>query len=304
MIEVIVLTSLEVRQIYGDEFSYEKIPDMFTKKEIGEYKQWVSKGFGKVCNKNMTIELNSEWVTRHYLAVKMILSATVMITSLEYAIEKNLMISVPYLSYYAILSCCRAIVFTLPSQKWGRNLIEMKHAKILNTVGDCVRKLNVNYGNEISSLLFQYKDYRELFSYKFPASGVSLVSGFEYNDTVQRCKTLCEIAQLNSQQVERYIEKHCFDNIEEWGELNLEYLKCCFQYPLDDKASTIIDIEDAYRVGYINRKQPFPVDLYHTASQGMVEDYFGSWCSDENALENKNDKYNPDCDWNRIFQFL
>ncbi len=302
-----MLTQLEVRQICGDEFSYEKIPDIFTKEEIYKYKQWVSKGFGKVCNRNMTIELNSEWVARHYLAVKMILSATVMITSLEYAIEKNLMISVPYLSYYAILNCCRAIVFTLPTRKWEENLIEMNHSTILKTVGDCIRKFNINRGNEISSLLFQYKDYRELFSYKFPSSGIDLVrdfgNEFEYADTVQLCKMLCEIAQLNSERVERYIKKHCFDNIEEWSELNLEYLECCFLYSVDDKASNVRDREDAYRVGYINRKQPFPVDLYHTASQGMVEDYFAAWCSNDIVSGNSGDIYDPDCDWNRIFLF-
>lgn len=43
----------------------------------------------------------------------------------------------------------------------------------------------------------------------------------------------------------------------------------------------IIDKEDSYRIDYINRKKTFPISIYNTMSEGMVEDFFGSWCSFE-----------------------
>ncbi len=293
----------------GAEFKYQVISDRFSEGEIDKYRQWISQGIGKVCNRNMTIELNSEWVARHYLAVKMILSATVMITSLEYAIEKNLMISVPYLSYYAILNCCRAIVFTLPTRKWEENLIEMNHSTILKTVGDCIRKFNINRGNEISSLLFQYKDYRELFSYKFPSSGIDLVrdfgNEFEYADTVQLCKMLCEIAQLNSERVEKYVKKHCFSNIDEWGKLTYKYMKQCFVYKhITKKDLHMIDEEDECAIRYIIEHHPFPINLSGTLPGWKIKNLFATWEHDEIKSDQYQDIYHPSDNLNVIFQFF
>lgn len=310
--EVKVVTQLGGRQMGDDEFKYEEILTRFTESEINAYKQWVSQGFGRVCNKKMTKELNLEWITRHYLSLKMIISASVMITSLEYNIKKGVNISVPYLSYYAILSCCRAIVFTLPSQKWGKNLIEMKHTKILNTVGDCVRKLNIAYGGEILSILSRYRNYRELFSYKFPGSGIDLVSDFghrfEYDDTVKLCKILCEIAQLNSEQVERYIEKHCLSNIDEWGNCGGKYiLKCCIYKNVEQNDTKtdlyMIDEEDECALKYIMEHHSFPVSLYCNLPEWKIRDLFAVWESEEVSYNQDQDIYHLSRKRNVIFQF-
>lgn len=300
-----VLSQLLVRKIVGDEFEYERIFEVFRNDEVIEYQEWISKGFGRICNKSMTRELNSEWITRHYLATKMILSASVMLTSLDYAIRKNLKISVPYLSYYAILTCCRAVIFTLPEIAWGQQLIKMRHDKILKQVKNCLKKINNGYGDEFYQDLVAYRDYRELFSYKFPAQGLSAVLGdeygFEYDKTIGICTLLCEIAQLNSKQIEKYVVKHCFHNIDEWKTLDYEYIKHCFCYEFYNEEFSILDYEDMYRIDYIQRKQPFPVSLYYTMSEGMVEDFFGSWCREDLDEESNEDMYDPDCDWRVIF---
>lgn len=300
-----VLSQLLVRKMLGDEFKYEVISEIFSNDEISKYQQWMSQWFGRRCNKNMTIELNSEWITRHYLATKMILSASVMLTSLEYAMEKNLKIAVPYLSYYAVLTCCRAVIFTLPEIEWGKNLIEMGHRSILKQVKNCVKQLNKDYGDEFYLKLVGYRHYRELFSYKFPANGIDSVKeqgyNFEYDETIEICKLLCEIAQLNSEQIEKYIIKHCFDDIGEWKKLDYEYIKHCFCYEFDEGNFNVIDDEDMYRIEYIQRKQPFPVSLYHTMSEGMVEEFFGAWCRDDLDEESDEGLYDPNCDWRVIF---
>lgn len=82
------MPQLDVRTLMGDSFEYCNLENKFEVKDIDKYKQWVYMGFDRICNKNMNRQLNSEWVVRHYLATKMILSATVMLSSLEYCIEK------------------------------------------------------------------------------------------------------------------------------------------------------------------------------------------------------------------------
>ena len=91
-----------------DSFEYSVLDNLFEDSQINHFEDWVYKGHSEVIRKKMTSKLNSEWITRNYLSVKMILSATTMLTSLEYAIEKNLQVTVPYLSYYSLITCCRA----------------------------------------------------------------------------------------------------------------------------------------------------------------------------------------------------
>ena len=295
------MSELLVRKIVGDEFEYQRIFEVFKDDEVIKYQKWVYDGFARICNKSMTRELNSEWITRHYLATKMILSASVMLTSLDYAVRKNLKISVPYLSYYAILTCCRAVIFTLPEVAWGQKLIKMTHDKILKQVKNCLKKINNDYGDEFYQDLVAYRNYRELFSYKFPAQGPNVMLNEKYDKTIEICRLLCEIAQLNSQEIERYVAKHCFYNMNEWKSLDYEYIRYCFCYEFHNEEFRILDFEDIKRINYIQRRQPFPVSLYYTMSEGMVEDFFGSWCREDLDEESNEDMYNPYCDWRIIF---
>lgn len=210
--------------------------------------------------------------------------------------------SIPYLSYYSILTCCRAVTFTLPDVSWNSgSIMEMNHSKVIKETKNCLMKLNKDYGEEIYNQIKSYKDYRELFSYKFPASGTGIMDykNYSYDKTVDICRNLCEIAQLNSYQMENYIGKHCLQSLEEFKELDMKYLKRCFVYNTNNKNIEIIDNEDWHRIEYIRRKQPYPVSIYYTMTEGMVEDFFGPWKSD---LEDEEGKiYNPDVDWRVIF---
>ncbi|MDF2800678.1 MAG: hypothetical protein K0S61_581 [Anaerocolumna sp.] len=294
------MSQLITRMTINDEFEYNTILAEFKEDEITYYQNWVYSRFHSICNKKMDSKINSEWIARHYLATKMILSATVMLSSLEYSIDKNVRISAPYLSYYAILTCCRAVIFTLPDVKWNnKSFLEMNHSKISNEIKNCMMKLNKDYAERISKSINLYREYRELFSYKFPATGINIVPNedFTYEKTVSLCSVLCELAQLNSKQIEKYIIKNCLQNIDEWKELDKEYMRTCFCYAQDDGNVEIIDDDDWYRIDYIRRKQPFPVSLYYTLSEGMVEDFFGAWCSEDEDT----DIYNPDINWRIIF---
>ncbi|ENZ9523013.1 TPA: hypothetical protein ACKOLD_003671 [Clostridioides difficile] len=295
------MSELMTRAILGDEFEYRAIMNKFKEDEVSNYQKWIYGRFHSLCNKKMNSELNSEWTVRHYLAAKMILSATVMISSLEYCIEKNVKMSIPYLSYYAILTCCRAVVFTMPDIKWKNDsFLQMTHTKIINEVKNCIMKLNQDYAEKVYKDINLYKEYREIFSYRFPASGLDepLDKECSITKTVCICTLLCDIAQLNSSEIEKYILKNCLEDLNDWYKLDVEYLKHCFYYKLGDDIK-IIDKEDSYRIDYINRKKTFPVSIYNTMSEGMVEDFFGSWHSFE--TDEDDTIYNPDIDWRLIF---
>jgi hypothetical protein len=59
--------------------------------------------------------------------------------------------------------------------------------------------------------------------------------------------------------------------------------------------------KDGYRLYYIQRKHPVPTNLLHMMSEGHVEDFFGSWCNNENKRDQKDGDFNPDENWGIIF---
>ncbi|WP_147273085.1 hypothetical protein [Billgrantia montanilacus] len=57
------------------------------------------------------------------------------------------------------------------------------------------------------------------------------------------------------------------------------------------------DKEDWYRLGYLARKHPRPTNILHIMSEGHVEDFFGSWCAED---DNEN-SIDPGEDWQILF---
>ncbi|HZG61405.1 MAG TPA: hypothetical protein VEY68_13195 [Anoxybacillus sp.] len=285
-----------VRKIIGDVFEYDYLPKEFKEDELAKYKERTRKKFRELA-RSWNTELNTEWLFRHYLSVKMILATSVMLTSIEFAKRKNLKIVEPYLLYYALLTASRGLIFTIPDVTWNNGeIVTMTHKKIINVVSDLVGQISKEKGEELKNKLSTARDYRELFSYKFPASGTDITKGvqlIDYEEAIELAALLAEIAQFNSEQLEYCIERYCENKV---FEINLEFFKEGIEYKLGNVP--LIDREDLYRLDYIFRKQRYPLSLYFTMTEGLVEDFFGSWCPEE---ETEDDVYNPDENWRIIF---
>lgn len=70
-------------------------------------------------------------------------------------------------------------------------------------------------------------------------------------------------------------------------------------YIYGGKELSIVDSEDLYRLGYIERKIKKPYNLHMMMSEGLVEDFFGAWYPENDT--NLNLLYNPDANWQIIF---
>lgn len=281
-----------VRKLIEGDFDYSKLGEYLNETDLEKGKRKLNSNFKTLTN-SWDIQKNSEWVLRNYLATKMIMSTTVMLTSLEYGAERNLRVTEPYLVYYSLLNVARAVMFTNPVADWKNGeLLNSPHSKTINIVSDAIAQFNKTKGEEIKELLERAKEYRELFSYRFPANGINDFT-VDLEEAINICSYLAEFAQLQSE----VLEKQNFKKEQLEISLDREILKKGFIYK--GKKHEFLDDEDWYRLDYIVRKQPFPVSLYFTLSEGMVEDFFGSWCSkgdDEN-----DDNYNPDDNWRLIF---
>jgi len=240
----------------------------------------------------MNSRINTEWVFRSYFAAKMVMASTLLLNNAEYCINKNVLVTVPYLLYYAALSSARGFLYS----------------KVLNLVPDLIKNhFDKNLGEEVQLLLNYLKNQRELFSYKFPASGI--LNEIKYEQTVDICGLLAELTELSSYKIQEVYERKFVDidklpNKTEtsWMSFDQEVIQKSYKYDsveiTGDKFERV-DSEDFYRIDYINRKIKFPTSVIFTMTEGMTEDFFGAWCKSKESLNE--DDFNPDLDWNRIF---
>lgn len=278
---------------YG--FSYSQLVKWFTQEEVLRYCNSFREQCSKI-TKKWNKSANAEWSARHYLAAKMILSASVMISSADYSKKKNIKITEPYLYYYSILSCCRSLLFTLPRIPWSDgDILEMTHQKILNIGADAIGVMSKKRGEQVKMFFDYAKSMRELFSYKFPAFGIDALKNsekYKIDYIINVCSLICEVAQLNSELMQASISKNSNGSIE----LSESDLECCFVYDVD--GDKYIDQDDWYRINYMTRKIQHPLNIHWMMTEGLVEDFFGAWIPGENCDD---DAYNADEYWSMIY---
>lgn len=283
------MAQVHVRAAMNDLYEYRELGDIITEKT----KQKIQSRFQKIVAQ-WNEQLNTEWVLRHYLSIKMIMSASIMLNAMDYSKEKNIRMVEPYLNYYSLLTVSRSAVFVMPEVIWNNDeIMTMTHSKIINNVSNAIGSLNKQLGIDVKDFLLTARDLRELYSYKFPASG--LTSYFDdgndyYEDLIKMCTIIAETAQFYSEQLQ-----FCLSKIKDFNwDVNLKFLEKGFIFK--GNKENFIDNEDWYRLEYFKRKQPYPVNLYWTLREGMVDDFFGAWdCLDGeddnecfNASQNKN----------------
>ena len=274
-------------------YNYTSIGTKCSDDEIVGYFSTTRALFGEIANR-FDDELHTEWAVRNYLALKMVLAATLLAASAEYAEEHNLGIAAPYLNYYTLINAARAFLFTLPCTTWkGTTSLGMTHRNIINTASDKLRRLSQNLSDKAKPLLRQAQMQRELFSYRFPASGFSIIGKppVATSEAIDWAQIFAELAQANSACLEGASLKR---NLGPFELLDSSNTWLAMTYD-DDLA--LVDMEDWYRIGYIARKQKTPTTLVELATEGLLDDFFGSWCSETRG------GFDPDSQKNLLLDF-
>ncbi len=244
--------------------------------------------------KNWSKQLNSEWSCRIYFATNLILNATALLKSAEYASEKNLRIVKPYIEYYAVLSLLRCVVYTLPHQKWDNGqLITISHSKAINLASSCLAHFNKEESEDLKLICRLLKAQRELISYRAPGSGDKNLT--EKYDIIKICTILAELAQFNSVLLEASAQKNANpsdctiyqNDIDKIVHVNIEGVE-------------FSDNNDKIRLDYLKRKSPSLSNLALTMSEGQTEDYIGAWDDDNSPAPDIYTGGSP-CDWQIIF---
>lgn len=262
-------------------YNYRELPERCSDEEITSYIQRTRDLFDPVA-RHFDDDKNTEWFIRSYLALKFVLGATVLANSAEFAKIHNLQVTLPYLNYYAVLNCCRSFLLTLPCLDWrGERTIQMTHNNILNVTSDKLKRLGQRHEGILKSRLWAAKEQRDLFSYRFPASGLAIFgdSLVSVSEATRIARLLTELAQINLCCLESRIKRHSPERSFEL--LELDDMWHTMQYEL--KSESLIDDEDYSRVGYFVRKYRGPTSLVALATDGLVDDFFGAWSDREDG---------------------
>lgn len=121
---------MDINKYSGSEYSYSfrVIPHLATESDILAYCESARSKFAPI-TKIFNDDLNTQWLVRHYLAVKYISAASITLGTAIYGEKKNVLATLPYCVYYSILYCCRAFLFTVPDFEWkGIGSIEKTHS--------------------------------------------------------------------------------------------------------------------------------------------------------------------------------
>lgn len=288
--QVVSLTGLKTSYDYRE---LSNLPD----NSLSSYASKTRQKFSEIA-KSFNDEENAEWLIRSYLALKYVLASTVLGTSAIHAEGENLQITLPYLNYYAMLNCARAFIFTLPCTNWkDKKSIEMTHQNIINTASDKLRRLDDSVSLKTKKRLMEGQQQRELFSYRFPSSGLKIFGKniVSTDDAISTARLFAELAQFNLACFESSMKKHVKSSFDVGDH---ESLWALMQY--ETKTQSLIDDDDYHRVGYFLRKFDRPRELASLATHGLVEDFFGAWTNENDSSKG----YDPDSDWSLLLDIL
>lgn len=292
------MTHIQVSKILGSRMKYanrdwwyefQKLPEFAKEQDVQKRSQDLLRQFS-VLTKSWSSDLNSEWVVRIFYAAKMTLASSIMAQSLKFAEVNNLRPVVSYLSYYTVMHSLRAILFTSPQVKWNDGeILQATHSKTINIACDAIAHFDKALSKRVKDSTLHLKAFRELISYRAPSSG----DNFQKPDfdVYEYCRLFLEIAQLQSELLEASLEKNSAASFD----LDQEFTQHVYEVEID--GIHFHDKEDRYRIGYLARKHPAPTNILHMMSEGHVEDFFGSWC----AQEEMPNSFNPDDNWRILF---
>lgn len=245
--------------------------------------------------KAWTPNLATEWAMRNYLAVKMILASQLLLNVASYSRRKNIVFTQPYLLYYSLFNACRAFLFSDIKLDWrDGDLRRASHEVIRKTSVNALRSLSQKHADEADALILKAKKQRELFSCGFPATGPASVPGglLQISDTGRVGGLFCELAEVNSECMEAAWKKHS------GVEFKVDWLQMC-DLCVYDAGTPMSDDDDHSRLSYL-MKYSGPACLASVATPGMIDDFFGAWCPDDNA---EPDCFDPDSGEFPLFAF-
>lgn len=268
-------------------YAYRELLHQATAEQVASYCEATRRGFVPIASA-FASEANSLWILRHYLAIKFVAAASLLVGSSTYSADRNLLMGVPYFNYYALLNICRAYLMTSPQVIWdGVKTVKMSHGNILNQTANFMSALDPMRRTVWHKQFATLREHRELFSYRFPLSGPDLVEGeaLDPERVASLARLIGELASLNTECFEAVLRTH---TRQDFTMLPISDHTWASAYAL--AGQTVIDPLDRYRFGKFLTSWRTVSTLEVMTSDGLIDDLYGQWTAQEDRL----DRFDPD----------
>lgn len=269
-------------------YNFRHLPTRFVEADARRIQVDLSSRYAKL-TKVWNPTMNSEWICRLYLAAKSIMASTLLINKMYFADRNNLRAVSPYLAYYSVFTLLKGLLYMDPGTPWkGGDILKTTHSKTITEACKFIGVFDQTIAAQIKTKVLRLKACRELLSYRMPTSGDQ---GFDTeNDLVEVCQLFAELIQFYSEILANSIAKYA-----EAKSFIFEDAVAQPLYEVEIEGHIFIDFMDISRLISLSRNSPKPVNVWFLMKEGWVDDFFGSWCSEDDS------GFNPDLGLDVLF---
>jgi hypothetical protein len=251
-------------------FPYAEIPARIPEKALREYARDLRKRCERL-TKRWGAERNAEWMVRSYLALRRMISATVLLSSARATRKGKRKPPTSDQVFEGLLEAARACILLLPDQPWSRGeLARTPHERVFQLTRASVTEIDPLQGARVSQALEGAMAYRR--------TTLLRANGEEKGPQVPRLRSdpatpvarfLCELTQWRSEVLGRVLSERLDPPI------GWDFAVLGAAASPSAMGESILDDADARRIGGLMGAVQYPEDIWTLMRRHLGDDAAG-----------------------------
>lgn len=252
-------------------FPYAEIPARIPEKELRDHARDLRKRCERL-TKGWGAERNAEWMVRSYLALRRMISATVLLSSARATRKGKRKPPTSDQVFDGLLEAARASILLLPDQPWSRGeLARHPHERVFKAARDSVWEIDRLQGTWMGKVLEGAMAYRRTTLLRAGAEGGPgpQVPRLRSDPSTPAARFLCELTQWRSEVLGRVLSERLDPPI------GWDFAVLGAAASPSAMGESILDDADARRIGGLMGAAPYPEDIWTLMRQRLGDDAAG-----------------------------
>ncbi len=252
-------------------FPYAEIPARIPEKVLRDH----AKDLRKRCErltKQWRAERNAEWMIRSYLALRRMISATMLLSSARATRKGKRKPPTSDQVFEGLLEAARACILLLPDQPWSRGeLARLPHERVFQVARDSVREVDRLQGAWMGKAVEGAMAYRRMSLLRAGADGApgAQVPRLRSDPSTPAARFLCELTQWRSEVLGRVLSERLEPPI------GWDFAVLGAAASPSARGEAILDEADARRIGGLMGAVPHPQDIWTMMRHHLSDDADG-----------------------------
>jgi hypothetical protein len=252
-------------------FPYAEIPARIPEKALRDHAKDLRKRCERLA-KRWGAERNAEWMVRSYLALRRMISATVLLSSARAARRGKRKPPTSDQVFEGLLEAARASILLLPDQPWSRGeLARHPHERVFQLARGSVTDIDPLQGARVSQALEGAMAYRRMSLLRVQAEGgpKPQVPRLRSDPSTPAARFLCELTQWRSEVLGRVLSERLDPPI------GWDFAVLGAAASPSAMGEAILDDADARRIGGLMGAVPYPHDIWSLMRHHLGDDAAG-----------------------------